>query len=438
MSRHSDSLRLLLGQRPMTARQLVENTGLSQPTVSRALAQLSEEIVRIGSGTAIQYAIRDYSRGLEEMPVWRVSDAGQIHKMGTLIPVRPQGFVMIEGDGLGIHSDGLPWWMFDMRPQGYLGRAYATSHAANLGLPQNPENWTETHALKALLAHGDDVVGNLLLGNIARDRFLALPAPTPIADRDEAYPRLALAAGAGEIPGSSAGGEQPKFCAYTEKGHVLVKFSAPDDNPVTERWRDLLLAEHLALATLDVTSELIDIGSQRFIELPRFDRIGELGRIGVCSLKALDAEFVGDAMAAWPVIVGRLATASVVQPEAVGGAALLWAFGTLIGNTDMHTGNLSFISTDGRPYQLAPVYDMLPMGFAPRSGGGLVDMLAPAYLSGEIDGDVWRHALQLAVVFLEKIRHAAIAGGFSDSFTPCVASLAQHIEDASVRVARMA
>lgn len=31
----------------------------------------------------------------------------------------------------------------------------------------------------------------------------------------------------------------------------------------------------------------------------------------------------------------------------------LWAFGMLIGNTDMHHGNLSFISSHGRPYQLA-------------------------------------------------------------------------------------
>ena len=40
MARHSDSIRLLLAKGPMLARQVVENTGLSQPTVSRALAVL--------------------------------------------------------------------------------------------------------------------------------------------------------------------------------------------------------------------------------------------------------------------------------------------------------------------------------------------------------------------------------------------------------------
>jgi hypothetical protein len=33
------------------------------------------------------------------------------------------------------------------------------------------------------------------------------------------------------------------------------------------------------------------------------------------------------------------------------------------------------LAQDGRPYALAPAYDMLPMGFAPLSGGGLRDKL---------------------------------------------------------------
>ena len=146
----------------MSSRQIVDQTGFSQPTVSRGLAHLGDEVIRIGSGSSIQYAIRDYSRGFDQVPVYRVSDAGQIRVLGTLVPVRPDGFVMIQIDGVTIYSDGLPWWIFDMRPQGYLGRAYASTHAANLGLPSNPDEWTDSHALRALLAHGYDVVGNLL------------------------------------------------------------------------------------------------------------------------------------------------------------------------------------------------------------------------------------------------------------------------------------
>ncbi|MCP1065445.1 hypothetical protein M5G07_07530 [Serratia symbiotica] len=34
----------------------------------------------------------------------------------------------------------------------------------------------------------------------------------------------------------------------------------------------------------------------------------------------------------------------------------------------MHYGNLSFISSHGRPYHLAPAYDILPMGVRSQNG----------------------------------------------------------------------
>ena len=433
MSRHADALRLLLGQGPMTARQLVEKTGLSQPTVSRALASLGDAVLRFGVLPSIQYALRDDARGFGDIPVSRVSAEGRISALGVLVPVRPNGFVMVQ-EGVSIHSDGIPWWMLDMRPQGFLGRAYALAHAASLGLPASPEAWSDNEIMRALLVQGHDAVGNLLVGAMARDRFVALSAPVAVPDRAEAYPMLAMAAGAGDLPGSSAGGEQPKFCAYTERGHVLVKFSAQDDNPVSERWRDLLLAEHLALATLGVETDILDVQGQRFLEARRFDRVGAFGRIGVFSLRSLDAEFVGDATAPWPAIVSRLAAAGHVTPDAVSGAALLWAFGILIGNTDMHAGNLSFISHQGRPYQLAPAYDMLPMGFAPRSSGIIIDALSPATLTASIEGAIWIEALRLAREFLGRVKDCT---RFSPRFAPCIEALAKHIEEAAGRIARI-
>ena len=433
MSRHLDSIRLLLGKGPMTARQIVEKTGLSQPTVSRALAALGDEIVRIGAGSAIRYALRDTAPGFASAPIFQVSDEGLIRELGTLVPVRPHGFVMEQADGVTLHSDGLPWWLFDMRPQGYLGRAYASTYAAALGLSGNPEHWSDTQVIQALLAHGHEAIGNLLIGELARNRFVGMPAPTPV-DRAVDYPLLARATAIGEAPGSSAGGEQPKFCAYTERGHVLVKFSAPDDNPVTERWRDLLLAEHLSLSVLGIETEVFDFAGQRFLEVPRFDRIGAFGRLGVFSLRALDAEFIGDASAPWPSLIRRLAGQGHVEIDAVDRSALLWAFGTLIGNTDMHAGNLSFVSQHGRPYLLAPAYDVLPMGFAPRSGGALVDTLPPASLSTAVGGETWHKALRLAQDFLGLLDDCS---EFSGNFSPCLAALRQHIEEAASRIARL-
>ncbi len=380
------------------------------------------------------------------MPVYRVGTDGKLRQIGTLIPVRPDGFVMQQADGAMLHSEGLPWWLFDMRPQGFLGRAYAARHAAELGLPAHLNEWNDTHALRALLANGHDAVGNLLLGEQARARFLNDATAQAIATDHKAdtYRQLAADAARGELPGSSAGGEQPKFSAYAETPdgprHVLVKFTSPGDNEITARWRDLLLAEHLALQTLReanvpaVATRLMDAGGQRFLEVERFDREGESGRHGIFSLAALDAEFIGAGAAGWPMLVSRLAAAKIVRLEAAAGAALLHAFGTLIGNTDMHPGNLSFVSDEGRPYTLAPAYDMLPMGFCPTHAGDLRDTLQPATLDPAVDNDTWRTALALATRYRERITNDA---GFSARFAPCIEALSTHITEASGRIDRL-
>ncbi|ATV46088.1 type II toxin-antitoxin system HipA family toxin YjjJ [Pectobacterium sp. CHL-2024] len=433
MTNRSDMIRQMLRSGPMTVRQLTDIFGFSQPTISRDLNLLGDDVVRIGAGSSIQYALRDAFRGFSSAPIYRITEMGQVTSLGKLIPVHPDGFVMEQTDKVSLHSDGLPWWLFDMRPQGYLGRAYALTYSAELGLPPNPEDWTDSDVIRALLAHGHDAVGNLLIGEQARNQFVEMPLPTPV-DRATAYPTLALAVSSGEVPGSSAGGEQPKFCTYTERGHVLVKFTALDNNPISERWRDLLQAEHLALKVLGVDTEVFDFGGRRFLEIPRFDRAGLLGRIGLFSLRALEAEFVGRARESWPVLINELVKLKHVHPDAAIGTARLWAFGTLIGNTDMHHGNLSFISSHGRPYHLAPAYDMLPMGFAPRSGGDIVDTLRSATLLDVISGEIWQEALELAENFLALARDCS---RFSVNFDPCLAALRSHLDEASARISRL-
>jgi len=438
MTDHADRLRLCLGQGPLTSRQLVERLGISQPTVSRALTTLGDEIVRIESGRSIQYALRDAGRGLGDIPVYRVAADGTLRRLGMLVPVRPEGFVMRQEEGRTLHSDSLPWWLLDMRPQGFLGRTYAEHHAAALGLPPRLTDWSDTHMLRALLAHGHDVIGNLLLGDIARDRFVDAPPPVPVNPAN--YATLAEAAERGELPGSSAGGEQPKFVAFTDR-HVLVKFTSAEDNPVTRRWRDLLAAEHIAARVLFDAgiqashSRLIDIAERRFLEVERFDRVGQFGRRALHSLLSVEAEFVGDASSPWPLLAARLVVEGIITAEAAAGAELLYAFGTLIGNSDMHHGNLSFVAEHGRPYQLAPAYDMLPMAFAPRSGGVLPNSLPPARLHSSVQPGTWRQALLLADEFIGRMNED---GRLSDDWRPCAEALAQHVADARMRISRLA
>lgn len=444
-SLHADAIRLHLSGEPLSARQLADGLAVSQPTISRALTGLGDEVVWI-AGRPVQYALRDAARGLPDIRIYRVDADGRIRPLGALIPVRSEGFVMRQENGKSLHSYGLPWWLFDMRPQGYLGRAYAARHGAALGLPEHVKLWSDTHVLQALLAHGHDLVGNLLLGDIARDRFLATPIPEPITEerKAEEYARLAIEAARGERPGSSAGGEQPKFTAYVttpdRPRHVIVKFSELEESSVSERWRDLLLAEHLALNTLReagipaANTTIVEHGGQSFLEVERFDRIGALGRCALFSLSALDAEFVGAGNGNWPDIAKRLAASGQIRPKAADDASLLWAFGCLIGNSDMHNGNLSFISEHGRPYEIAPAYDMTSMAFAPRTGGGLPDTLSEMALHSSVPNQTWQRAEQLARAFLIRITAAA---GFSSRFAPCIAALENHVAVAAAKIKRL-
>jgi hypothetical protein len=154
--------------------------------------------------------------------------------------------------------------------------------------------------------------------------------------------------------------------------HVIVKFSPPRTTRVGQRWSDLLLAEHIAhehLAAHGIAacrSAVVEFGDRTFLEVERFDRAGEEGRRGVVSLLALDAARYGR-LDRWPSSATRLAADKLIAREDVDRIRLLEAFGQLIANTDRHFGNLAlFDSYDGR-FELAPVYDMLPMLFAPTN-----------------------------------------------------------------------
>ncbi|UFU10592.1 HipA domain-containing protein [Ideonella dechloratans] len=167
----------------------------------------------------------------------------------------------------------------------------------------------------------------------------------------QAYVALAAAAARGEHQDPLLGGEQPKFTAYVEcpEGPTLVlgKFTAPTDSEASQRWQDLLLAEHLALGLLRehglpaAHSTIINHGGQRFLEVRRFDREGARGRRCLVSIGTLDTEFVGSG-GSWPQMTRALVAAGIVQQEVIPAVDLLWVFGTLIGNTDMHRGTRSF------------------------------------------------------------------------------------------------
>lgn len=449
MKNYTDKIRLQLLNGPQGASYLIDLLGISQPTLSRVLRSMDSEIIRFGAARSIQYALKDRQRSHLDMPIYRVNPQGQIEALGQLTAVHPQGFVMQQTDGRRHYSQGLPWWLLDMRPQGYQARAWAARHASGLQLPSRLEDWSDSQALEARLLHGHDhdCVGHLLLGDKARQRFVSQPEWEAIETAHKAKHYVALAAEASQGAQGSAlvGGDQPKFTAYAQTAsgprHVIVKFSEAHAGAVAERWRDLLLAEHLALRTLAqhgvaaALSRCLDANGQRFLEVQRFDRVGDLGRRGLVSLAALAAEFVGAAQSGWPAITRQLARGKYIAPEAADQAALLWVFGSLIGNTDMHGGNLSFLTDKGRPYQLAAAYDMTPMALAPRTGGSLPESIPSLHLRADVAPAHWRQGASLAQHWLARVQESP---HFSPRFSACIQALQTHLADANVQIARLA
>ncbi|MBK6321653.1 MAG: type II toxin-antitoxin system HipA family toxin YjjJ [Burkholderiales bacterium] len=369
----------------LTSAELQAQLGVSQPTVSRALAPLiqSGQVQKVGAARSQRYVlprtVRDVGRSVS---VLRIDLHGQPSPFARMVPLAGGAVWIDEEDGLSKRFDGLPWFLDDMRPQGFMGRTFATSHP-ELQLGNDPRYWSDDDVLRALALCGDDLPGNLVVGEAAFARFYSLPpAPAAVAT-PAAYPALADAAMQGSQGGSSAGGEQPKFCTIigsdTAARHVLVKFSPAGDSPTDQRTRDLLVCEHLALQTLAdagiaAAASRISISAGRvFLEVERFDRtpinaanpLG-LGRIGMVSLMVYDAEYVG-AMDNWAATANRMQDRQLLRPQDARTLRLLEAFGELIANTDRHYGNISLL-LDGDDWALAPAYDMLPMLYAPVGG----------------------------------------------------------------------
>jgi hypothetical protein len=384
-----DELRHTFGQRGALPSAALQNAlHLSQPSVSRLLASAAARVTVLGQGRATRYAWpQTIGTAAAEQPLTWIDEAGVAHPFARLA-FSPGGWVHVQAGRTLLHTQGaLPWFMAPLRGEGFLGRVLAR-HLAPQGVPADPGAWSIEHQLLAAL-HTPDGPGALRLGD----------APVPAA---EAMPTLeGLSAGQVEalldsgadsagrwLPtGSSAGGEQAKFLLRDSDGHPLVaKFSPPRGTPFGERWNDLLCAEATALALLaehgvpTAATRIVQTARRTLLLSRRFDRSGRHGRRHVVPLWAVHAAFVAGERHHWAATCQALELRKRVPPGTAAQARALLDFGRLIGNTDMHFGNLSlFVAREqlerGR-FTLAPLYDMLPMRWRPDPATGEVTLWA--------------------------------------------------------------
>ncbi len=380
---------------PRTAPELVAALGVSRSALQRAIESVRDQVLVVGRARSTRYAARRSVDGVRTpVAVYEVDASGDARHVLTLHPVAPFGHYVeghvaeVEG---GFHGTSpaepgpdLPWFLQHALPTGFFGRGWLRAHP-DQGYPVDLTRWTGDHGLRFAADHGTDLVGALVVGPVARDRVLER-ADDGVDEHDVAGMLSARAEGAlaKVTGGSSPGGEQPKFTlrVRSANGEVrweLVKFSPPLSTPAGRRWADLLVSEALATEVLRARgveaceAAVVDAGDRRFLRAVRFDRHGAVGRSGVVALAPLDLDGVANDLSRWSLVTGRLVREG--RLSAADHERVLWleAFGHHIANTDMHLGNLSLRLHGTTITGLAPVYDMLPMAYAPRHGGELPD-----------------------------------------------------------------
>lgn len=429
-----DQLLALLSRHPNArATELADQLKTSRPSVLRLIAQAQNRICRVGRGPSTRYArTREVPPLGTHVAVRRIDETGRPHPYATLHFLAEGHHWLEPHEGDAEFFVGLPPFAVDMSPQGYIGRAF-THQFPELHLPPRVVDWTDDHRLIALAMRGQDTPGNLIIGDESLNRFLSMP-PAVIHSSD--YPRLADASGQGQ-PGSSAGGEQPKFVTSAENRHVIVKFAGNDGGASALRWMDLLVCEALALQALRAagfetsTARWLDGGNYRFLEVERFDRVGVRGRRALLSLSAISNEYLGVA-SNWTEASKKMRTEHLISDDDARRVRWLDTFGQLIGNTDRHFGNLSFFPEGPRRFRLAPVYDMLPMVFAPMSTTLIERDFKPLPPTAD-NLDVWPEAAHHALNYWEHLsREAALSTAFRERCAQSARTLGDVIQTSPV------
>ncbi len=419
---------------------------MSQPTLHRAVKKLSSEIQAFGGPrNRIVAALRSVRGLAQTLPVYRISETGEAEIIGQLTPIHLKGFIWsptAAPNRIQVFS-GVPFYLDDLRPQGFLGRTF-NQKFPELKLPSRLLDWTDDDHLEALTKRGEDLPGNLLIGQESFDRYQLLlrkketsPNPT-LADT---YMEFAAQVSRGDSTGSSTGGEQPKFCtviiqkknsAPPEHKHVLVKFSPESRSFAASRWKDLLISESLALQVLKDSgiaasqARIIETKERVFLEVERFDRIGAHGRRPLISLAALENEWLGRTQS-WAQSAEKLHSLGKISKGDLDRIYLLEAFGRLIGNSDRHPGNLSF---EWEPTQtqarLAPTYDMLPMEFAPASNGDDRKSIYKAPIPDSQIYSAWPKALKIAQKFWDLVaQDSRVSEEFKEIANSAIRELAE-------------
>ena len=404
------ALRQLLAQSPeLTAAQLQAATGMSQPSISLALkamglGQSAGAVARLGAARSTRYALTKNIQGLPARHSLVCDGADGVPRhFGELTYLSGNRVHVRSGKQEWLSQAALPWFLTPLQPQGFLGRELARLRP---DFPADPERWSLEQVLYFAVNHVREASGAFAIEGPAGVAHAAVcEAAQSLA---QTFDRLAAQVGTSLPAGSSAAGDQPKFLWREPDGpRWLVKFSPPRGTPFGERWHALLHLEKLALDVLrekgvaSAQTRIVESATRTFLLSRRFDRTAEFGYRHLVAASAVHEHFVKTPRQHWVGTCRALVDMNLLPSCDLSTATQAYVFGQFIGNTDMHFGNLSFFVQDVmRPrFELAPIYDMLPM------------MWRPSIHSGSLDSEPLRapHALAVDPALTDAARDWAVA-----------------------------
>ena len=405
-------LRHLLSNRTMSSRELTQELDISQPTLSRLLSGMSHEIVVMGKGRATCYGLPRKIHDTESrFPVYVIDPRGDARWHGHLTTLQGGQYWWEEQNGAGKIFNQFPWFLQDLRLNGYSGRSFAYRQSEELNLPRKLADWNDDDTLYSSCHNGENRVGNFIVGEESLARYLALSrelsAPLVMDSRPWIYPQLAQKTLAGELDSPQLGGEQPKFSACIDDlgtpCHMLIKFSPASESNESQRYADLLICEHLALEAIRVAghsaarSRLLIAGNQVFLGVKRFDRRGILGRLPAISLRALHARMQAPCDN-WVDASIRLEKHRLIDTKEARKLRWLAIFSSYIGNANQHFGNISLIPHQKDNYIFAPFYGTRPTLYEPVAGEIPQRFFTPAPIRNETANEQ-QEALEVAIFF---------------------------------------
>ncbi len=293
-----------------------------------------------GKARATRYVLLRPYRGIRRILVWRVDDAGKAHKFADIRLCWPQGSCLVYG-GKGDEQwfDGLPWYLTDLRPQGFLGRAWGRNLAGQLNLTEDIRLWQEEDVLYALTVFNGEYTGGWLVGEGNYQRWITAqrPAAVPLDQKLTRYSTVGKRCSGWRNCGfflRAASSRDLTCYAQTPSGnkHVLVKFTVPQQTAVSQRWGDLLIAESIAAQILCdggihaiESTVLVTSNRQVFLEAERFDCKGNDGRL-LCRWKErFQTEFISSP-GSWPEAMRHLCEQQFVTHQSVAQTEVIWAF----------------------------------------------------------------------------------------------------------------